>query len=414
MHNIPRLYDIIQSAPKIEGTTPTATVVEMLNTNPDIMAVPIELDGIFVGVVHKSQLYKALSKAYALEIYSRRPISSLIDHNAICMDPQLDIHSALSDLLKIDPLLETDSVAVVSEGKCWGIVSVSALMMNISKDQSRLLQILEDLTERIRDEIQKAAQIQQSLIPKKTFKYSNIELAADLRTCTEVGGDLYDYFITDRNQLGLIVADVSGHGVQAGMVTTAAKASLHTLVRQGIATPGLFLSNMNEAVLATTGQALLMTCLVAIINIEARQIRYANAGHNYPYLYRKSAYAVEMLQSQPSFPLGFDKDCIFIEYTTAFDPGDTLVLYSDGINECSNGSDCYGYERFQNCMNNLAERSPNDWVKQILGSLVEFRGNERFEDDISLVVARFKESAIIKSSALNTCSNISITGSAHD
>jgi phosphoserine phosphatase RsbU/P len=414
MHDIPRLSDIFQATPTIDAATPTAAVVDLFNGNSDLIAVPIEKDGAFIGIVRKGQLYKALSKAYALDVYNRRPISSLIDKNALSMIPQLDIHSALSALLKVDPLLETDSISIVSEGKCLGMVSVSSLMMNISRNQSRLFQILEDLTIRIRDEVEKAAQIQQLLIPSKVFKYADVELAADLKTCTEVGGDFYDYFLTERNQLGLIVADVSGHGVQAGMVTTAAKASLHTLIRQGVTAPGLLLSKINEAILATTGQALLMTCFVVIINQEDRQIQYANAGHNYPFLCCKCSQSIEMLQSPPSFPLGFESDSSFKENTAAFNPGDTLVLYSDGINECSNGLNDYGYARFKDCLADLAGRPPNDWVEQILLSLAEFRGKEGYDDDISLVVARFEESARLELGLLNAYSSAKSKGSIHD
>jgi phosphoserine phosphatase RsbU/P len=391
MHDIPKLLDIAYTAPIIEASTPTASVMDRFSKNSDLIALPVTENGVLIGIVRKSQLYEALSKAFALEIYSRRPIRTLLDRHPIYMNPDLDIHSALALLLQMDPLLEADSITIVSGRECRGIVSVSSLMMSISQNQSRLLRMLENLTARIRDEVEKAAQIQQVLLPSRIFSFPGIELAADLKTCTELGGDIYDYFLIDHDRLCLVVADVSGHGVQAGMMTTATKASLHTLVRQGITTPGLLLSGMNGAILATTGQTLMMTCIVAIISLGDRQIRYANAGHNFPYLYRKCSRGVEMLQSSPCFPLGFDANSLYEENTVEFSPGDTLVIYSDGVPECSNGSDNYGYKRFENCLSSLAEQSPGECVNRILKSLSEFRGNEGFEDDVTMVVARFKD-----------------------
>jgi phosphoserine phosphatase RsbU/P len=414
MHDIPRLLDIAHTVPIIEASTPTACVMELFNKDSDCIALPVIENGALIGIVRKSQLYKALSKAFALEIYNRRPICSLLDRHPIYMNPELDIHSALATLLKLDPLLEADSISIVSEEECHGIVSVSSLMMSISQNQSQLLHILENLTARIRDEVNKAAQIQQALLPSHIFSFPGIELAADLKTCTELGGDIYDYFLVDRDRLCLVVADVSGHGVQAGMMTTATKASLHTLIRQGITTPGLLVSGMNGAILATTGQTLLMTCIVAIIDLGDRQIRYANAGHNFPYLYRKCTRSVEMLQNSPCFPLGFDANSLYEENIVEFSPGDALVLYSDGIPECSNAAGDYGYKRFENCLSSLAEQSPGDCVNQILRSLSEFRGNEGFEDDVTLVVARFEDTAMQELSIPKEFSSTATLETMHD
>jgi phosphoserine phosphatase RsbU/P len=414
MHDIPKLQDIACATPIVESWTPTASVMDLFSKDSDLIALPVTENGVLIGIVRKSQLYKALSKAFALDIYNRRPIRTLLDRHPLYMNPELDIHSALAILLQMDPLLEADSITLFSGKECRGIVSVSSLMMSISQNQSRLLRMLENLSARIRDEVKKAAQIQQALLPSRIFSFPGIELAADLRTCTELGGDIYDYFLIDHDRLCLVVADVSGHGVQAGMMTTATKASLHTLVRQGITTPGLLLSGMNGAILATTGHTLLMTCIVVIISLEDRQIRYANAGHNFPYLYRKATRGVEMLQNSPCFPLGFDANSLYEENTLEFSPGDTLVLYSDGVPECSNGLDNFGYKRFENCLSNLAEQSPSDCVNQILKSLSEFRGNEGFEDDVTLVVAHFKDTEMQDLSVPKEYSSMATMENIHD
>jgi serine phosphatase RsbU (regulator of sigma subunit) len=165
---------------------------------------------------------------------------------------------------------------------------------------------------------------------------------------------------------------------------------------------------MNEVILATTGQTLLMTCLIVIINTAERRIRYANTGHNYPYLFRKCSSAAEMLESAQCFPLGFETKRLFEEKTIAFNPGDTLVLYSDGVNECSNGVEDYGYERFEKSLAGLAGFPPRVWVKNILQSLADFSGSAGFEDDVSLTVACFRNEAEsglvdVNSFLLNSC-----------
>jgi serine phosphatase RsbU (regulator of sigma subunit) len=191
----------------------------------------------------------------------------------------------------------------------------------------------------------------------------------------------------------MIIADVSGHGVQAGMITTAAKASLHTLVRQGVDTPGALLKEMNDSILATTQQALLMTCLVAVIDLKEQQIRYANAGHDFPYVCRRATNTIELLENPSSFPLGFDPNSVFKEMAVAFNPGDAFVLYSDGLHECTNGIEDYGHARLKGCLANLIGRPPEEWVQQVLHSLLEFLGEESLRDDVTLVVSGFGDTA---------------------
>jgi serine phosphatase RsbU (regulator of sigma subunit) len=391
MHGIPKLSDIAQSVPEVDAFAPISEIVIQFNEKPELVALPVTENGATIGIVRKGRLFQILSRAFALEVYSRRPIGSLLDAHSVQMDPDMDIHSALGALLKADPSLETDAILLISQNVCRGIVPVSTLLINISENQSRLLSTLESLTERIRHEVQKAAQIQQALLPASSFHFPGVRIAAGLKTCTEIGGDFFDYFAIDSKRLCLVIADVSGHGVQAGMVTTAAKASLHSLATNGITTPSLLLSNMNEAIRATANQTLLMTCFIAVIRPEERVMHYANAGHNFPFLCRKGPRTVEMLPSPPGFPLGFDENAVLGEQTVALDPGDCVVLYSDGINECSNGVEDFGYGRFKDCLQQLEEQPLEEWVRYVMTSLAHFRGHEPYDDDITLVAVRFED-----------------------
>src|SRR6266545_6646666 len=211
------------------------------------------------------------------------------------MEPEMDINSALSRLLIIDPDLDIDCFPVVKDDRFVGTVSVSDLMMEISKTQSFLLDKLTGLSARIRDEVAKASKIQQDLLPVSSFEFQGISIDAGITTCSEIGGDFYDYFTIGVDKVGLIIADVSGHGVQAGMVTTAAKASLHTLISMDIFTPSELLNGMNKAIIATACRSLLMTCLVALIDLKQNRLFYANAGHNFPYLYHSRSKELEQL-----------------------------------------------------------------------------------------------------------------------
>src|SRR6185369_6881453 len=288
-------------------------------------------------------------------------------------------------LLEIDPGLTIDSFPVVAENRYLGIVSVSDLMMKISENQAMLLNTLQLLSARITEEVDKASKIQRDLLPPTDFLGSDICISAEVITSSEIGGDFYDYFHLGQGRLGLLVADVSGHGVQAGMVTTAAKASLHSLIGKGVVTPADLLFGMNNAILATARQSLLMTCLIAIIDPARNKLTLANAGHNFPYLVRKMAIVPEMIQEVAGYPLGFEENCTYPEFTCAFRPGDTLILYTDGIVECIDPQgEEFGYQRLERILAKAGDHSPLE-LRNLLRQTAElFTDSSAFEDDVTL------------------------------
>jgi serine phosphatase RsbU (regulator of sigma subunit) len=243
------------------------------------------------------------------------------------------------------------------------------------------------LSARIRDEVAAASRIQQELLPISEFRFQEITICSGIITSSEIGGDFYDYFTIGENKLGFIIADVSGHGVQAGMVTTAAKASLHTLISMGVTTASGFLHEMNKAVIATARQTLLMTCLIMIIDVKEKQLSYANAGHNFPYVYRRNANQLEQLQNCSGFPLGFEPDYCFQEFNTEFNSGDRLVLYTDGLIECVNPSgEDFGYSRFEKLLIEGIDQSPSALKTLLFENALDFIGSPLVEDDITTMI----------------------------
>jgi serine phosphatase RsbU (regulator of sigma subunit) len=263
-------------------------------------------------------------------------------------------------------------------------------MMAVAEGQRGLLEALDRLSSRIREEVARGVKIQQDLLPPTLYRFRGVTVGAGIATCSEICGDFFDYFSVDEDVLGLLIADVSGHGVQAGMVTTAAKASLHTLISLGVTTPSGLLAGMNNAILATARQTLLMTCLIASIDLSAGTLTIANAGHNFPYLLRKGAGEPEMLETTAGFPLGFDRDSEFPECHTSFTPGDALFMYTDGLIECADASgEELGYERLGEMLAAGRDLPPGALHASLLEGAVAFTGTELFDDDVTTLVARF-------------------------
>lgn len=386
---IPTVNSIMTNVEKISADTLVRDVMEIFQKDQSLLALPVVADGRFSGVINrKSLFFEHLGRPFAVDLYGKKPIRILLGDNVFAVEPELDINAALVKLLAVDPGLSLDSFPIVKGESCLGIVSVSDLMMKISESQSLLLDTLKHLSARITEEVAKASIIQRDLLPPAESRFGPLVISADLVTSSEIGGDFYDYIPLDDNRIGLVVADVSGHGVQAGMVTTAAKASLHTLIAQGITTPAELLFGMNNAILTTARQTLLMTCLIAVIDCHKSKITIANAGHNFPYLCRVDNRTPQRIEEVANYPLGFEQNCLYQEWSTDFRPGDTLFLYSDGIVECTDPSgEEFGYERLEKILALSAKYSPTELRKHLMRSAEIFTGSSSFEDDVTILIA---------------------------
>lgn len=386
---LPGVRDIMASTRGIPSSMKVSEVVEVFRGDLSLLVLPLLEGDRCVGAVSRGNLFfRHLSRKYASDLFSNKPIEVLKDEKPLLIPSHLDITGALEFLLQSDPRLEADAFLVVEEERCLGSVPVAELMINISAAQRRLLDTLQSLSARIREEVEHGREIQRDLLPEPEYIFNNIRIAAGMTTSTEIGGDFYDYFSLGDNRLGLVIADVSGHGVQSGMVTTAAKASLHTLLSSGVSTPAGLLSGMNRAIMATARRRLLMTCFIAVIDTGKGHMLFANAGHNFPYLYRRRSGELRLLDEAIGFPLGLDENPVFQEMSAEFSAGDLFVLYTDGIVECRDRNDEeFGYERMERVILNRVEDKPDGVVSALLESTLEFAGTSVLEDDVTILVA---------------------------
>ncbi|KAB0670133.1 SpoIIE family protein phosphatase [Oryzomonas sagensis] len=385
---LPTIDGVMRNATPVLSDVPVRQVADIFQENPDLMMIPVVGAGGFGGVISRRDLFtRHLSRPFAMELFGKKPISSLVNCAPPTVAPGCGVNEALATLLEYDPGLDTDSFPVIRGGECVGIVHVAELLMAISRSQAHLLATLETLSARIREEVEKARRIQRDLLPPAACRYAGLVLDAVLLNSSEISGDVYDYFFIDQDRLGVMVGDVSGHGIQSGMVATAAKAGLHLLLDSGVATPGKLLGGMNKAVTATASNSLMMTAVVAVIDRKAGTASLANAGHNYPFLYRSADATVAMLDGTSGFPLGFDRDSEYGEIEIDFGSGDLLALYSDGIIEASNGEgEEFGYERFAHYARHNSGESPESFRGGLLDEVRGFTGAESFEDDVTLLV----------------------------
>lgn len=386
---IPEISSIMRTSLEIDSKTAVKDVIEMFQKEPSLLAIPVADQDVFLGIISRRVLFiEHLGRPFTVDLYSRKPISLLLPDNQFSVALDTDIIATLAKLLEVDPALTSDAFPVTAGNHCRGIVSVSDLMMKVSSCQTILFDTLKVLNSRIQEEVAKGSLIQNELLPPAEYNDDFITISADLINSSEIGGDFYDYFPLSENRFGLVVADVSGHGVQSGMVTTAAKASLHTLISQGVTTPADLLTGMNNAILATAKQTLLMTCLIAVIDHREGTVTIANAGHNFPYIFSPESQHINRIEDVASYPLGFEKDFTYQECRVGFNRGEFLFLYTDGIIECVNSNgDEFGYERLEKLFMKRRKPTPREMLQLLKSSAEKFTGSTTFEDDVTLLIA---------------------------
>jgi len=244
--------------------------------------------------------------------------------------------------------------------------------------------------ERIEQELEVARRIQQASLPKEVPELEGWEIIPYYQPAREVGGDFYDFFELEDGRVGVVVGDATGKGIPAALMMTATSSMLRAAAQAlGSSSPGEVLALVDEALLARIPPNMFVTCLYAILDPESGRLRYANAGHDLPYLRRRSGDAAEELRAR-GMPLGMMPEKMSYEEKGAtLREGESVLFYSDGLLEAHNPrGEMFGFPRLRRLVAEHAaeERSLVEYLMDELYSFVG-EGWEQ-EDDITLVALR--------------------------
>jgi steroid delta-isomerase-like uncharacterized protein len=239
--------------------------------------------------------------------------------------------------------------------------------------------------ERIEQELRVARQIQQALLPGATPTLEGWQLAAYYKPAREVGGDFYDFLELEDGRLGLVVGDATGKGIPAALVMATTRGMLRA-VAQTLNSPGEVLARVNDALYPDVPSAMFVTCFYAILDPAAGRLRYANAGHDLPYVIRNGEGAHEMRAT--GMPLGLMPEMGYEEKEAVLREGDSVLFYSDGLVEAHDPSyEMFGFPRLGAL---IAEHGKErSLIEALLGELYSFVGEGwEQEDDITLLTLK--------------------------
>ena len=245
--------------------------------------------------------------------------------------------------------------------------------------------------ESLKTDLAVAGEIQQAILPRVFPPFpelaGDIDLAASMTPAKDVGGDFYDFFRIDNDRIGIVMADVSGKGVPAAIFMAVSRTLIRAIGMQGNA-PGDTMKRANELLCKESVNCMFVTVFYAIYNFKTGEIEYCNAGHNSPYIIRKDG-QVECLPLSGNCMIGAIEGLDFVEGKTQLDKNETLVLFTDGVNEAVNTSfEEYGDQRF---MNILGTSKPDDCkglINNIVTNVKEFTGDAPQSDDITILTMK--------------------------
>lgn len=249
---------------------------------------------------------------------------------------------------------------------------------------------LEQAYAELDQEMKRVAALQRALLPASLPTIPTLDLAAAYTTAARAGGDYYDFFDHGDGRWGVLIADVSGHGAGAAVVMSMLRTYLHAR-HPRTDSPGATLRYANHHLCeqARRNDGTFVTAFYGVYDPRDRSMIYAGAGHHPPLLVDRRIQVRELDEAQ-TLPLGVDAGCGFEEAGTSLTPGDTMLLYTDGITEATSvAGEMYGRERLLSC---VREDVPNAQhiIDCVEGKLHAFTGGRPQQDDQTLLAMRVR------------------------
>jgi serine phosphatase RsbU (regulator of sigma subunit) len=340
------------------------------------------------------ELVEAFGSARGTPLGTRVPrvyaaIEAVLDSGLVVMDrnaPELDpeLEAQLGTHERFAAISVGDGNYLISFDLVPGLGAVEELRAPLNIVRLAITQKLQ--RERYEELIQDARRIQSSILPKRTPRYADFDIAGDSLPADEVGGDFYDYIPVTPEMFDLVIADASGHGLPAALQVR----DVYMGLRMGL-TRDFKVSRTIERLNAIINRSKLASKFVSLFVGELEtngNLIYVNAGHVLPFILHRGG-RIEYLREGGSV-LGPFPDATYLRGFAQLEPGDVLVLYTDGITECRhhrNGEE-FGLPRLQALIKRHAKLPAVELTQTIFHAVSSFAGSSSPVDDQTVVVVR--------------------------
>ncbi len=249
---------------------------------------------------------------------------------------------------------------------------------------------IESQNKRLIQDLRKAGEFQKSLLPEKLPQYKNVHFAASYLPSSQLGGDIYDIFDIDEELIGIILADASGHGVAAAMLSAMFKMTLQKYAVE-ILDPAQVMAKLNSDFCQVLQMGEFFTAFYAILERKTGQFIYSNAAHPRPLLYNYASGEITELDTE-GFLLGvMEENISYEQQKITLSDNSRLVIYTDGVNEAADKKGkMYGDDRVRVRLLERAAEKPEAYLNALQADLKKHTGSDIFEDDVTVIVMDFK------------------------
>jgi sigma-B regulation protein RsbU (phosphoserine phosphatase) len=263
-----------------------------------------------------------------------------------------------------------------------------AVLRQATKDREQLLSVRNDLNT--------AARIQQSILPQTFPPFpdrAEFDIYARMTPAKEVGGDFYDFFFIDHDRLAFVIGDVSGKGVPAAIFMAVSRTLLKAIATQ-VVNPGESLRRINSMLIPESSGRMFVTIFYGVLNTRTGEVQFSFGGHNPPYIKRKEG-RVERLNHESGFLLGMLDDMEYDVHKIVLHPGDTILLYTDGVTEAMNDrEELFEESRLESSLQRLNGAPLEEMLEGINADLMKFAAGAPQADDITMLALQYKGKSV--------------------
>jgi serine phosphatase RsbU (regulator of sigma subunit) len=359
-------------------------VVKELGT-PDERVINVRSPGEFIGEMSlfnpdgkRTASVRACGSATLWEM-SRRDFDTLIGRNPelayemvrVLSNRLTDAHNnAMADLIDKNRQLEQTNA------------ELAQAYQELKSAQAQLIE-----KEKLERELQLAAEIQMSILPRSLPRLHGYTFGARIVPARAVGGDLYDFIPLSQDSLAVVIGDVSDKGVPAAIFMAQTHALIRSEARQN-RSPRETLERVNQYLLEMNASGLFVTVLYGILNAATHEFHYARAGHELPLVREPDGTVINPPQGQGA-PLGIFDFVVLDEAKLDLPPSATMLLITDGVTEAMNSErEQFGAERITTLLQQDGTADAQTLCNQFLDSINHFRGSAPVHDDITVVAIR--------------------------
>lgn len=341
-------------------------------------------------------------------IYLMVYVEILIYLTIFCLFYQVFRRRVTKELHKIN-----NNLNIITEGDLDTVIDVrsckefSDLSNDINKTVDSLKHHIHEVEIRNENELELARKIQKSAVPfifPAFPKRNDFDIYASMHTAKEVGEDFYDFYFISDVEFAFIIADVSGKGIPAAMFMMASKTLIKGLAERGKEVNEIF-DEANKSLCEGNDADMFLTSWMGIINLETGVLKYVNAGHNPPLIYKNNG-SFEYIKEKPNFILAGMDITKYKMHQITLNPGDMIYLYTDGVTEAINiNNELYGERRLQTILNKSNTLDSKSICENVENDLLTFSKDVSQSDDITMLA--FKINYLKTSTSIIVNPNIS-------